>query len=122
MNQNPLRLDLADYAANVAAQILADLQVAVFVTQEMNIGNAECRTGGTLLSLTDLGNLTAQDGGVGSTGVPVGANAIADLYSSLRPLADGASRAKVDVVGVGGDYKNALDLHQNPSMNRSKTN
>jgi hypothetical protein len=86
----------------------------------MNIGHTQGCAGGPLLGLTYLGNLASGDVTVGPTGITIGANAVTDRYSSLRPLANRASRTEVHVVRVGGDNQNAFDFHQIPSINRLK--
>jgi hypothetical protein len=71
-----------------------------------------------LLGLTDLGNLTSGYIGVRPTSVTVGANAVTDRDSGLRPTANRSPCAEINVVGVGGDHQNAFDFHQIPSIKR----
>jgi hypothetical protein len=84
----------------------------------MNIGDTQDCSGGPLLRLTNFRNLASGYISVGSTSIPIGANTITNRYSGLRPLANRASRAEIDVVRVGGDYQNTFDFHQIPSINR----
>ena len=82
----------------------------------MNIGDTEGPAGCFLLGSANAGNLASRHITVCPAGITIGAHAVADLNPRPGPLANSAPRAKIDVVGVGGDYQNALNFHQIPSI------
>ena len=107
--QHPLRPHLPDHPADVAAQVEGELQPAVGIAEEADVGHADLGGGGPLLGLAQRAHLVAR-GVVEPAGVAVGDDAVGDLGAGGGPGGDGAGAAEVDVVGVGEDAQRALDV------------
>jgi hypothetical protein len=65
---------------------------------------------GGLFLAAQRGYLRPRDGLVEAARVAVGNQAVADLDPGVGPERDGARGTEVDVVRVGGDHQDALDL------------
>src|SRR4051794_12608222 len=76
----------------------------------MNIGNSKYLARSPLLSLANMWNLPAGNCWIETTSVAISTNAVADLDAFACPSGDCASRAKIQVIGVGSYYKHSFDV------------
>jgi hypothetical protein len=83
LHQDPLRLHLPDYPADVATQVEAGNQRAVGIPQKSNIVDADPLGCLGLLGPSYPGDLIARKFEVGAAGVTVGADAIDDLEAGV---------------------------------------
>ena len=95
---------------DVAAQLVGRVELAVHVAEEAQVGDAERLGGRGLLGPADRRHLRARQVAVVAAGLAVGAQAVRHLDARVGPAGDGAARAEVDVVGVGGDDQDAFDV------------
>ena len=109
LGEDDVRLDPADLAADVAAQLLADLELAVRVAEVGDVVDAEHLAGGPLLRLADAGDLTARHVAIEAAGVAVRTDAVEDLHACLGEGRDGSPGSEVDIIGVGGHDEYSLD-------------
>ena len=109
-------LDPADLPADVAAQLLGRLELAVGVAEVGHVVHPEHLAGCALLGLADAGDLAAGDGGVEAAGVAVGADAVGDLDAGLGEQRHRAAGAEVDVVRMGGHDEYPLDRVLAPAL------
>ena len=110
LDEHPPRPHLPDHPADVAPQVVRDGQLAVPVAEVDDVGGAPESGGGALLGAPNARYVRSWDVRVEAAGVTVGDDAERDRDPLSRPLGQGAGRAEVDVVGVGGDHQDALDL------------
>ncbi len=83
---------------------------AVGITQKSKVVDADLFRRLGLLSTSHAGDLIARELKIGAAGVAVGADAIDDLDAGVGPGRDGPGGSEVDVVGMRGDDKDALDF------------
>jgi hypothetical protein len=102
--------DLPDDPADVASQLVGDVQRAVGVAEEPDVVDADLGSRGALLGLADGRDAIPRYGWVEATCVTVGDDAVGDDAPGRGPVGDRAGGAEVDVVGMGGDDEGAFDL------------
>jgi hypothetical protein len=118
LHEQPLRPDLADDPADVAAELEARHQLAVRVAQEAHVGDADLLRRGALLVLPDAGDVLARDGRVEAARVAVRAEQVRHLDALVDPGRDRRRRAEVDVVRVGHDGQCSLNVHAGSEHDR----
>ena len=92
------------------AQRHAELDCAVAVAEEHQLGHTDFGRRLGLLFPTDRRHLRPRHGLVESAGLTVGHQAVGHLDTGVGQHRDGAGRPEVDVVRVGGDDERPLDL------------
>src|SRR4051812_5903316 len=107
--EDALRAHLPDHPADVPAQVEGQLQPAVGMAQESDVGHTDFRRGRPLLRPPQHRHLLARRL-VEAAGIAVGDDAVGDLGAGRRPRRHRPRAAEVDVVGVGEDAEGALDV------------
>ena len=108
LNEHSGRAHLADHPADIAAQFMADGELAIAVAQEPHVVDPDGRPRGGLLLATDPGDLGAGDCRVESARIAVGDDAVGDLEPLTDPLGHGAGGPEIHVIGMGRDDQNGV--------------
>ncbi len=105
--EHDVGLHLADHAAQTLAQFEIGNDATVGVPEEVQFGDAEDLRCGGLFDPADLGHAGAGDRVVETAGITVGDEAVDDVVARGHQAGDGAGSTEVEVVGMGGNGKDA---------------
>src|SRR5438874_7220916 len=105
--EHEVRLVDADDLADLAAQVHADLELAVTVAEEDELRRARAPSGLLLFLLADRGDPIGGHLEIVRALIPAREQAVRDVDAAGGPERDRAGAAEVDVVGMGEDRDRA---------------
>ena len=110
LGQHPLGTEPTDHAADVAPQLECGLEPTVGIPEERHIIDADDVRRDTLLLFAKVGHRKARHRTVGAASFAARTDAIRDIDASIGPAGDRTGGAEIDIVRVGGDDEDAIDV------------